>query len=423
MGSPKVLEETTVGIGEHSWQAVHVDLGNPHAVAIVDDLDDAGPLTEAPSYDAAGLPEGVNVEFVVWIGDQHVAMRVFERGSGETRSCGTGACAVMAVAASRDAAERGTPYTVEVPGGSLQVTWTRGRPAGDDRPGGAGGGGPGRGLRFREGRRATSSTPDLCSLTMEISGASAVVTGAASGIGAAVARRLAAQGARVVVADLNAERGEALAQEIGGAFVAVDVTDTEQVRAAVEKADELAPLRILVNSAGIGWAQRTVGKDGAFESAADLDAFRKVIAINLVGTFDCIRLAGTAISRHEPTPTGERGAIVNLASVAAFDGQIGQAAYSASKGGVVGMTLPVARDLAAIGIRVNTVAPGLIDTPIYGEGEQAEAFKAKLGESVLFPKRLGVPDELASMVLECIRNSYMNGETVRVDGGIRMPPK
>ena len=258
---------------------------------------------------------------------------------------------------------------------------------------------------------------------MEISGASAVVTGAASGIGAAVARQLAAAGAHVVVADLNAERGEALAQEIGGAFVAVDVTNTEQIKAAVEKAEELGPLRILVNSAGIGWAQRTVGKDGTFESAADLEAFTKVIGINLIGTFDCIRLAGTAIGRHEPTPSGERGVIVNLASVAAFDGQIGQAAYSASKGGVVGMTLPVARDLAALGIRVNTVAPGLIDTPIYGEGEQAETFKAKLGESVLFPKRLGVPDELASMVLECIRNSYMNGETVRVDGGIRMPPK
>ena len=148
-----------------------------------------------------------------------------------------------------------------------------------------------------------------------------------------------------------------------------------------------------------------------------------MIAINLIGTFDVVRLAATAMSRNEPDADGERGAIVNLASVAAFDGQIGQASYSASKGGVVGMTLPVARDLAASGIRLNTVAPGLIDTPIYGEGEDAEAFKARLGESVLFPKRLGTPDELASMVLECLTNSYMNGETVRVDGGIRMPPK
>jgi NAD(P)-dependent dehydrogenase (short-subunit alcohol dehydrogenase family) len=258
---------------------------------------------------------------------------------------------------------------------------------------------------------------------MELNGASAIVTGGASGIGAAVARQLAAKGAKVVVADLNAEKGEALAQEIGGVFAPVDVTKSEQIEAAIAVAEDLGPVRVLVNSAGIGWAQRTVGRDGTYASAADLDAFKKVVAINLVGTFDAVRLVGTAISRTEPTETGERGAIVNLASVAAFDGQIGQAAYSASKGGVVGMTLPVARDLAAVGIRLNTVAPGLIDTPIYGEGDQAEAFKAKLGESVLFPKRLGVPDELASMVVECVTNSYMNAETIRVDGGIRMPPK
>ena len=258
---------------------------------------------------------------------------------------------------------------------------------------------------------------------MDINGASAIVTGGASGIGAAAARQLAARGVAVVVADLNADKGQQLAAEIGGVFAPVDVTRTEQIVAAVEEAEKLGPLRLLVNSAGIGWAQRTVGRDGTFESAADLEAFAKVIAINLVGTFDCVRLVATAISRNEPTASGERGAIVNLASVAAFDGQIGQAAYSASKGGVVGMTLPVARDLAAVGIRLNTVAPGLIDTPIYGEGEAAEAFKAKLGESVLFPKRLGDPAELASMVVECLTNSYMNGETIRVDGGIRMPPK
>jgi NAD(P)-dependent dehydrogenase (short-subunit alcohol dehydrogenase family) len=258
---------------------------------------------------------------------------------------------------------------------------------------------------------------------MEITGASALVTGSASGIGAAVARQLAAKGARVVVADVQADKGEALAAEIGGVFAHVDVTDTEQIKAAVEMAGELGPLRILVNSAGIGPAQRTVGRDGEYDSAHDLDAYKRVIAINLVGTFDCIRLAGTAMSRLVPTESGERGVIVNLASVAAFDGQIGQAAYSSSKGGIVGMTLPVARDLAAIAVRVNTVAPGLIDTPIYGEGEEAEAFKTKLGESVLFPRRLGAPDELASMVVECVTNSYMNAETVRVDGGIRMPPK
>jgi NAD(P)-dependent dehydrogenase (short-subunit alcohol dehydrogenase family) len=259
---------------------------------------------------------------------------------------------------------------------------------------------------------------------MDINGASAIVTGGASGIGAACARQLAALGAKVVVADLNEDAGSAVAEEVGGAFVKVDVTDTEQIKAAVDKAEELGPVRVLVNSAGIGWAQRTVGRDGSYDSAADLEAFTKVVAINLVGSFDAIRIAGTAMSRTEPLDeTGERGAIVNLASVAAFDGQIGQAAYSASKGGVVGMTLPVARDLSAIGVRVNTVAPGLIDTPIYGEGEASEAFKANLEKGVLFPKKLGTPDQLASMVIEAVTNSYLNAETIRVDGGIRMQPK
>jgi NAD(P)-dependent dehydrogenase (short-subunit alcohol dehydrogenase family) len=258
---------------------------------------------------------------------------------------------------------------------------------------------------------------------MEIAGHVALVTGAASGIGAAVARRLADAGATVVVADVQDEKGRALAAQIGGSFAHVDVTDTEQITAAVDRATGLGELRILVNSAGIGPAARTVGRDGTYASAHDLELYKKVIATNLVGTFDMTRIAGTAMSRLDPLDSGERGAIVNLASVAAFDGQIGQAAYSSSQGGIVGMTLPVARDLAAIAVRVNTVAPGLIDTPIYGEGEQAEEFKARLGESVLFPKRLGVPDELASMVLECVRNSYMNAAVVRVDGGIRMPPK
>ncbi len=258
---------------------------------------------------------------------------------------------------------------------------------------------------------------------MELNGSSAIVTGAASGIGAAVARRLAAQGAVVIVADVQAEKGEALAAEIGGVFARVDVTQTDQITAAVEAAAAIAPLRAVVNSAGIGWAQRTIGRDGQIDSAHDLAAFTKVIAINLIGTFDMVRQAASVMGRNEPDADGQRGAIVNMASVAAFDGQIGQAAYSASKGGVVGMTLPVARDLSAAGIRLNTVAPGLIDTPIYGEGPDSEAFKAKLGESVLFPKRLGSGDELASMVIECLTNSYMNGETVRVDGGIRMPPK
>jgi NAD(P)-dependent dehydrogenase (short-subunit alcohol dehydrogenase family) len=258
---------------------------------------------------------------------------------------------------------------------------------------------------------------------MDISGASAIVTGGASGIGAASARLLAKRGAKVVVADLQEDKGQELAKEIGGAFCKVDVTKTEDIINAVEMAKSMGPLRVLVNSAGIGWAQRTVGKDGSYDSAANLDVFKKVIAINLIGSFDCIRLAATAMSVTEPLAHGERGAIVNIASVAAFDGQIGQASYSASKGGVVGMTLPIARDLAAIGVRVNTVAPGLIDTPIYGDGDNSEAFKANLQKGVLFPQRLGGPEELASMVMECITNSYMNAESIRVDGGIRMPPK
>jgi len=258
---------------------------------------------------------------------------------------------------------------------------------------------------------------------MDINGVSAIVTGGASGIGAASARLLASKGAKVVVADLQEDKGKALAEEIGGAFCKVDVTKTEDIINAVEMAKSMGPVRVLVNSAGIGWAQRTVGKDGSYESAANLDAYKKVIAINLIGSFDCIRLAATAMSTTEPLADGERGAIVNIASVAAFDGQIGQAAYSSSKGGVVGMTLPVARDLAAIGVRVNTVAPGLIDTPIYGQGEGSEQFKANLEKGVLFPHRLGAVEELASMVVECITNSYMNAETIRVDGGIRMQPK
>jgi len=258
---------------------------------------------------------------------------------------------------------------------------------------------------------------------MELTGSSAIVTGGASGIGAACARQLAARGATVVVADLQADKGEALAEEIKGVFALVDVTNTEQIAASVKAAAEIAPLRAVVNSAGIGWAQRTIGRDGTVESAHSLEAFQKVIAINLVGTFDMVRQAATAMSLNEGDADGCRGAIVNMASVAAFDGQIGQASYSASKGGVVGMTLPVARDLSAAGIRLNTIAPGLIDTPIYGEGEASEAFKANLGQNVLFPKRLGTGDEIASMVIECLTNSYMNGEVIRVDGGIRMPPK
>ena len=258
---------------------------------------------------------------------------------------------------------------------------------------------------------------------MELNGISAIVTGGASGIGEACARQLAARGAKVVIADLQDDKGNALATEIGGAFAHVDVTNTDDVIAAVELAKEMGPLRALVNSAGIGWATRTIGKDGQYSSAHDLDIFRKVIEINLIGTFNCIRLAASAMNNNEGDVDGCKGAIVNTASVAAYDGQIGQASYSASKGGVVGMTLPIARDLAAAGIRVNTIAPGLIDTPIYGEGEGADAFKAHLGESVLFPRRLGHAAEFASIAVELLTNSYANGMDIRIDGGIRMPPK
>ena len=260
---------------------------------------------------------------------------------------------------------------------------------------------------------------------MDLNGISAIVTGGASGLGAATASALAGRGAKVVLADLDrqADKGETLAKEIGGLFVPTDVTDTDSIIAAVEAAKEMGPLRALVTAAGIGWATRTIGKDGQYESAHNLDIFKKVVDINLIGTFDCIRLAATAMSQTEPLADGERGAVVTVASVAAFDGQIGQASYSASKGGVVGMTLPVARDLSAVGIRVNCIAPGLIDTPIYGEGEGSEQFKEKLKRDVLFPKRLGTADEFADMAVGLLGNSYMNAEVIRVDGGVRMQPK
>ena len=256
---------------------------------------------------------------------------------------------------------------------------------------------------------------------MDLNATSSIITGGASGIGLATAQRVTALGARVVIADLNEEKGEAAAKELGGVFVKTDVSDEDQAQKAVDAALELGPLRTVLNAAGLGSAARTVGRDG---TPFDLKTFSFVIKVNLIGTFNVLRLAASAMSQSEPVDDdGQRGSIVNLASVAAFDGQIGQAAYSASKGGVVGLTLPVARDLAAIGVRVNTIAPGLIDTPIYGQGEGSEKFKAHLGQSVLFPKRLGSGEELASMVIELFQNDYMNGETIRVDGGIRMPPK
>ena len=259
---------------------------------------------------------------------------------------------------------------------------------------------------------------------LDLQNTSSLVTGGASGLGEAAARLLAARGAKVVIADLNDDKGKTVAEELGGDYVRADVTDTDQLIEAVTAAERLGPLRTAVTAAGIGWASRTIGKDGEFASAHDLGAFQKVLAINLVGTFNTIRLAATAMGRTEPVgDSGERGAIVTLASLAAFDGQIGQAAYSASKGGVVGMTLPIARDLSVIGVRLNCVAPGLFDTPIYGEGPASEAFKDSLKRDVLFPKRLGTADELATMILELLTNSYMNAEVLRVDGGARLQPK
>ncbi|NND02138.1 MAG: SDR family oxidoreductase [Acidimicrobiia bacterium] len=251
---------------------------------------------------------------------------------------------------------------------------------------------------------------------MELAGTSAIITGGASGLGAATARKLAAAGAHVVILDV--QDGDALASELGGAYVAADVTLEPEVQVAVDAASEMGPLRSLVNCAGIGPPQRTVNRDG---SPHDLAAFQKVIAINLVGTFNCIRLAAVAMSQTDELPQGGRGAIVNTASVAAYDGQIGQAAYSASKGGIVGMTLPVARDLASVGVRVNTIAPGIMDTPMLAG--LPDAAKESLGTQVLNPKRLGTPDEYADLAVFLLTHDYMNGESVRMDGGIRMAPK
>lgn len=253
---------------------------------------------------------------------------------------------------------------------------------------------------------------------MDIAGSSAIVTGGASGLGAATARRLAAGGASVAILDINDELGETLATEIGGAYVHADVTEPDEVQQAVDAAVEMGPLRVLVNCAGIGPPSRTVNRDG---SPHDLGLYEKIIAINLSGTFNCIRLAAAAMSHTDPMEHGERGAIVNTASVAAYDGQIGQAAYSSSKGGIVGMTLPVARDLSSIGVRVNTIAPGIIDTPLLAG--LPEPAKESLGQQVLFPKRLGTPDEYAALAMFLIEHSYMNGESIRMDGGIRMAPK
>jgi NAD(P)-dependent dehydrogenase (short-subunit alcohol dehydrogenase family) len=254
---------------------------------------------------------------------------------------------------------------------------------------------------------------------LDLTNSSAIVTGGASGLGAATAGVLAKLGARVVVADRQ-ESGREVARSIGGDFVPADITDEAQVAATVQRASGLAPLRVLVNCAGIARVTRTLDRGG---NPLDLRKFDLVLRVNVLGTFNCIRLAAAEMAKQEPGENGQRGAILNTASIAAFDGQVGQAAYSASKGAVVGMTLPIARDLAVVGIRVNTIAPGLIDTPIYGAGPEAEAFKAKLGESVVFPRRLGTSEEFAQLAAALITNDYMNGEVVRLDGAIRLPPK
>jgi NAD(P)-dependent dehydrogenase (short-subunit alcohol dehydrogenase family) len=246
------------------------------------------------------------------------------------------------------------------------------------------------------------------------------VTGGASGLGAACARRFAGAGARVVIADINAALGEDLTASLGSSarFIQTDVTDETSVQAAVDLAvRELGGLHGAINCAGIGIAERTLGRTGPHP----LDRFVRVVTVNLIGTFNVIRLAAAAMAASQPNATGERGVIVNTASVAAFDGQIGQAAYSASKGGIVGMTLPIARDLARDGIRVVTIAPGIFDTPLLGG--LPEAARASLGQQVPFPSRLGRPDEYAALAQHIVENEMLNGEVIRLDGAIRMAPR
>ena len=259
---------------------------------------------------------------------------------------------------------------------------------------------------------------------MNVSGLTAVITGGASGLGEATARALAAAGAKVALFDLNEERGSVVAQELGGIFCKVDVTDEASVDAGFAKSREaLGQERLLVNCAGTGNAIKTASRDKTTGETKHfpIDAFNRIIQINLVGTFRCIAKSAAGMLTLDPLEDGQRGAIVNTASVAAEDGQIGQAAYSASKGGVVGMTLPISRDLSGDGIRVNTILPGIFNTPLLAAAP--ENVKAALGASVPFPKRLGFPEEYASLAMEMIKNPYFNGEDVRLDGAIRMAPR
>ena len=257
---------------------------------------------------------------------------------------------------------------------------------------------------------------------MDVNGTAAIVSGGASGLGEAAARALAAAGAIVVVADLNEDGGKRVASETGGLFARTDVADESSVQAAVNAAAATGvPLRVAVSCAGIGWAARTVGRDGA---PHDLASYQRVINVNLIGTFNLMRIAASAMARTEPADgDGQRGVVVNTSSIAGIEGQIGQIAYAASKGGIIGMTVPAARDLSAIGVRVLTICPGIIDTPIYGFREGAEEFKAKLAAPVVFPKRMGTAAEFAHLVHALIENDYMNAEVIRFDGGIRFQPK
>jgi 3-hydroxyacyl-CoA dehydrogenase/3-hydroxy-2-methylbutyryl-CoA dehydrogenase len=255
---------------------------------------------------------------------------------------------------------------------------------------------------------------------VRIEGASALVAGGASGLGAATARALCAAGASVVVCDLNREKGEALAEELGerATFIEGNVMEPEPIQAAVDAAAKAdGGLRISVCCAGIGWAQRTAGKQGPH----DLEIFHNVIKVNLIGTFNVLRLATAAMVDNEPDEGGERGVCVNTASIAAFDGQIGQVAYAASKGGIVGLTLPAARDLAGRGVRVMTIAPGTFDTPLLAA--LPEESRAELGAQIPFPSRLGQPDEFAALACHIAHNPMLNGETIRLDGALRMPPR
>ena len=253
---------------------------------------------------------------------------------------------------------------------------------------------------------------------MDITGASALVTGGASGLGLATARRLTEAGAIVTIVDLASSAGAEIAAELGGSFAAADVTDPAAVAAAVETASAAGPLRVVVNCAGIAPPAKVLDRDG---NPSSLEAFEKVVRVNLVGTYNVIAQASAAIAKTEATTDGDRGVIVNTASVAAFDGQIGQPAYAASKGGVHAMTLPIARELARYGIRVLTIAPGIMETPMLMGLPQAA--QDSLGQQVPYPARLGRPDEYARMVMAIIDNGYLNGETIRLDGAIRMAPK